>query len=1150
MASNDTNSVVMELEGRLRRLLDAESAPIMSPCLESIRVLEPDILEHRVLKAIRNDLQRGNEPVRMIVSCLRQWPAISVLLLTSQVNESYTSENRYAVHRAIENLIGAQEPLSDGNRRKVWQEFRYACYKIGLKTTSRDSGVGFMTEEFLHQAGLPLAFVERVTEQMIRTAGEAGLAEEDDPEGLARWQERLLWHSRYLNPTTRHALESDETFYYTRIFLRASAGTAIAASDKTAVGIMAKVLAESSSRSRSGWRRILRIPRLLWRSDELVVEIPAGDDQEWKITVDECENIYRGEAAAESIPILTGHSQSGLPRTVVVENNDFQREYTLWEDQADNRFLIFNSGGQWLRGSALGADSLTLAPGTYSLVLRFEPSNSEEDICQVGYDPALFLQTLTLEPGQEYLLRRGPAEVCLRAERKPWMRFKGEQICPYSGEEVFYGCRLCLDLILGEKQDATLLQREDGEAEARRYELRFESGGREIARIPASEGTADVGEVLQKLSPGLHRLVAELRPAGTERAIVRSSIYYWAGFDRRGSDGVLHFTKWPQNLETLACEHICPNTSALTLGPLDPCRSTFRTEFRTPLGRTIGLEWLVPGVFLELADYAVAPVLRHRLDVGTSLAASPMSRQVLQIRSTEVGRLLLDGNEIKQVRAGQSISLNLSGVAERLATGTGTLVLVTEYGRSTKLARFVAPHQILSFSQDIVRQQCLIEMRFAAACSEVRCCAEDILTGATLELTALCDDPEAWSEESILRLESRDANQGVFSYLLTVETPNLPSGAWFFDFEVRLAGRWGAPTNPRQDTFAIGILIRDSRPTVSLNAVLGRTTGPDNTNALLERFCQVNAKLQRCFAPECWVGLSWLKVVWERWLSAIEPLDPHKTSELIRLCGTKPPESAAISWLPVLRLEAAMPSLFAQPARMYASIYRPSTGLGRCLSAIARLERPLVHFPAHMVHSFVAVGFGLERMIANKPPAAFDFGAYRQVLLSSPLPQSFPRDWLPGDSELLGRVHYQASWERMRDRYRETLSGNDARRQHGMRLCREVERKEQVQALCLRRLERKFDEGESVEEGLLHAIECFLSLLAKKCREDSCAPGALADYQRRLQLMLATGDDSFPLSQIMSLVLQLGGDLFAFYLLLWELVLAGTASRKEDVSHG
>lgn len=1150
MASSDTNSVVMELEGRLRRLLDAESAPMMGPCLESIRVLEPDILEHRVLKAIRNNLQRDNESVRKIVSCLRQWPAISVLLLTSQVNESYTSENGYAVHRAIEHLIGAQEPLSDGNRRKVWQEFRYACYKIGLKTTPRDSGIGFMTEEFLHQAGLPLAFVERVTEQMIRTAGEVGLAEEDDPEGLARWQERLLWHSRYLNPTTRHALESDETFYYTRTFLRASAGTAIAASDKTAAGIMAKVLAESSTRSRSGWRRILRIPRLLWSGDELVVEIPAGDDQEWKITVDECENIYRGEATAESIPILTGRSQSGLPRTVVVENNDFQREYTLWEDQADNRFLIFNSDGQWLRASALGTDSLTLAPGTYSLVLRFEPSNSEEDICQVGYDPDLFLQTLTLGPGQEYLLRRGPAEVCLRAERKPWMRFKGEQICPYSGEEVFYGLRLCLDLILGEKQDATLLQREDGEAEARRYELRFESGGREIARIPASEGTADVGEVLQNLSPGLHRLVAELRPAGTERAIVRSSIYYWAGFDRRCSDGVLHFTKWPQNLETSACENICPNTSALTLGPLDPSRPTFRTEFRTPLGRTIGLEWLVPGVFLELTDYAVTPVLRHRLDVGTNLAASPMSRQVLQIRSTEVGRLLLDGNEIKQVRAGQSISLNLSGLAERLATGTGTLVLVTEYGRSTKLARFVAPHQILSFSQNIVRQQCLIEMRFAAACSEVRCCAEDIMTGATLDLTALCDDPEAWSEASILRLESCDAHQGVFRYLLTVETPNLPSGAWFFDFEVRLAGRWGAPTNPRQDAFAFGILIHDSRPTVSLNAVLGRTTGPDNTNALLERFCQVNAKLQRCFAPECWTGLSWLKVLWERWLSAMEPLDPHKTSELVRLCGTKPPESAALSWLPVQRLEAAMPSLFAQPARMFASIYHPSTGLGRCLSAIARLERPLVHFPAHVVHSFVAVGFGLERMIANNPPAAFDFGAYRQVLLSSPLPQSFPRDWLPADSELLGRVHYQASWERMRDRYRETLSGNDARRQHGMRLCREVERKEPVQALCLRRLERKFDESESVEEGLLHAIECFLSLLAKKCREDSYAPGVLADYQRRLQLMLVTGNESFPLSQILSLVLQLGGDLFAFYLLLWDLALAGIANFKDEMIHG
>jgi hypothetical protein len=119
-----------------------------------------------------------------------------------------------------------------------------------------------------------------------------------------------------------------------------------------------------------------------------------------------------------------------------------------------------------------------------------------------------------------------------------------------------------------------------------------------------------------------------------------------------------------------------------------------------------------------------------------------------------------------------------------------------------------------------------------------------------------------------------------------------------------------------------------------------------------------------------------------------------------------------------------------------------------------------------------------------------------------------------------------------------------------MRLCRDIERKQRAHALCLRRLERRFDEGESVEDGLLCAIEGFLSALARKCREDGRRPGVLFRYQENLQGMLRIGITSFPLTQVLSLVLQLGSDLFGFYLLLWELVLTGMENIKEEAKHG
>jgi hypothetical protein len=39
---------------------------------------------------------------------------------------------------------------------------------------------------------------------------------------------------------------------------------------------------------------------------------------------------------------------------------------------------------------------------------------------------------------------------------------------------------------------------------------------------------------------------------------------------------------------------------------------------------------------------------------------------------------------------------------------------------------------------------------------------------------------------------------------------------------------------------------------------------------------------------------------------------------------------------------------------------------GRCLSAIAKLERPLARFPQELVDPFVAIGFGLDRVIAGQ----------------------------------------------------------------------------------------------------------------------------------------------------------------------------------------
>jgi len=71
-------------------------------------------------------------------------------------------------------------------------------------------------------------------------------------------------------------------------------------------------------------------------------------------------------------------------------------------------------------------------------------------------------------------------------------------------------------------------------------------------------------------------------------------------------------------------------------------------------------------------------------------------------------------------------------------------------------------------------------------------------------------------------------------------------------------------------------------------------------------------------------------------------------------------------------------------------------------------------------------------------------------------------------------------------------------------------------------------------------MEVFISSLASACRTDVRRNGTLTDYRTRLAQMLPVHACS--INDVLSYVLQLGPDMFSFYLLLWEIVLTGKFS--------
>ena len=94
-------------------------------------------------------------------------------------------------------------------------------FKLGIQPLSRVSGTHFMADEYVRQAGVPIAFADDLALRMLQAAKRVGLPDEDDQEGLLTWQSTLL--NKLVPPfsvTTRRAVERDSLGYYTRAFVR------------------------------------------------------------------------------------------------------------------------------------------------------------------------------------------------------------------------------------------------------------------------------------------------------------------------------------------------------------------------------------------------------------------------------------------------------------------------------------------------------------------------------------------------------------------------------------------------------------------------------------------------------------------------------------------------------------------------------------------------------------------------------------------------------------------------------------------------------------------------------------------------------------------------------------------------------------------
>lgn len=1120
-----------KLEVLVGNIFDLMEEPVLGPGLEMIRSRFPQVLQNKTLVELRMELHKRPDSFKRLLRAMECWPAVCVLLLTDTVARAYSPDNEYAVYAPLLGLLGRQCEFSATEKDQLWKRYRRTCERLRFTVNQRESGVGHIVDEFLHQVGLPLCFVDRVTDLMAATVETIGRPDDDDPDRIRQWQEYLLRCSgfRGLPPHARKPLEEDVTGYYVRLFLRTAEMPAVQAN--SVAGRMAAALAAGGRQMRRSGGA-LRIPQLLWRNDELVIELPSGEAECWTIQVDGNTEQYRGEAAARIVPVM-----EPLPKLVEVDNGSGSpHKFALWPDDLDNRLLVFDEDGFWRAAGQLNTTSLMLAPGNYQLLLRFVPQGRLDEVEHLQDTPSLYRWPVSLQPGECIEIRRGPALLKIEADQRPRLGFEGDSLTSTDGDRIYLARGLHV-----------LTAGLDGAAETLPgYEIHFTSGEKDLGLIPAEAAKLDLTTTIGELAPGLHRLLAELRPRGTQRAIARAAVLVWKGLEQQDRAGRLICRQKPQNLVDTGCDNVLIECDAKRLAPRDTTRQDFTLEFKMAHDHVLAIRWPVPGVFLELEDHSAQPVERRRLPLDRLLPVTCSSRQLLRVSSTESGRILLQQKEVRVVKARRPVPLPLSSLCGALEGGEGSLIFDAERGPIT-LARLTAPHEVRAFELQRTPYEHRLQLAFAAPCTETRIHAQNLLTGEEVNETARCDDPDGWNEHRRLQLESLPAEDG-WAGCLTLRSANWPAGAWLVHFDVCLAGRWGRPTNARQDVFALPMLLPGDGSTVrDLNTLLELVPLPGDAGAQLQVLTRVHKTLLVCYAELCWPDLKCLAQLWTRLVKGLPFGNEGILCSLIQISGLQPPESAPVSWLPLKNIVAERLSVLAAERHAYSGLSACHGPLAAMLGVAAQINESLLRFLNAVTDVMLALGFGQQCLHPGGALKKFEPNNYRSALLCSPLPNHPLDGWQPASHNYLGRTHYTMAWEQMRQRYRDTLSGNDLRRSRALGLCKQIMRQQPAFALHLYGSLTEEVESAANERMLLSDIETFLSALARACRREAREPGALATLHAWMKKWAK--QNSCHTDEALSYMLGIGTELFAFYLLLWEVVLTAEMAPAENLAH-
>lgn len=1125
-------------EEKLREQIKRAAAPVLG-------LLGP-LVPSEAREAIRRDLS-VMPSARGYVRRLDEYPALFGVWLAEHVMLGLGQDGHFSLYPHIQKAIGGVAELTLADRELLWRAFRRAILKLGIQPLSRRSGTHYMVDEYVRQAGVPIAFADDLAGRMLQVARRVGLPDEDDQDGLLTWQAALL--NKLLPPfsvTARKAVERDTVGYYTRAFIRVRQNNG-QASDQD---LLERAFATAFSKESSTSVRRATIPQLLYRDGALGVLFPASPSPaSYRIESDAFSFSVQVEAqgAFRTLP-------AGLPSEVRVLREDGERVLSvkLWPDSLSNRLLIFNYEGR-LRASAQlnQSEPIELPPGSYLALCRFEPSN-RDDWVEAGERPLLVEVPLDVRPGSEQLLENGPASVCIVGENQPTFSLSGTLKGSLERQEFWYGN---LDAMVEVPQEWL-------QGGARDFEVRIGHGDERVA-VPAlldESGRTQVslGIAITKLGTlaGVRRLVVELARRGETRILQRQSILYWVGL-REVTYG-LHFLydHPPQNLVQSDCAGL--KVSRSRLEPADEQSRIVRMTFDLGAGRLVRLSWHRPGLFVEIqvpSNDGSSTVIARPL--GAAETVSLTSTKTIVVSASEPGFITLGSMRVfVDFSQRASKTFPASFLASRLEPGARTLTYESKSGAVTMpLLVLSQPHIVTEVKTERVANLFEVRVKVSGEPTDVSVTGRELHSGreARAEHALMAG---TWHDNDLARMQVYGATSGsshVIHVLIDVES--LKPGAWLLGFGACVGGVWGRLQDAEEGRVAVAFAVDEQRRELPGREVIESCSGLELSD-VVARLSRLNEHFMQCWSPICWEQQSWLIPYFSALSDRLQGHEDAYVTQLMDMAMVQPADDVRSGYMSVQFAPASLNRLFALPRASYTRVNAKAHPLSIALRAMAALRGAISPAFGTVLHPTAATAFrNLAEVMQGRRPKGFQLATYRGAIQQTALDAPYRLDdelFLPTDGELLGPLHLAHAWRDLERRYQASQLMPNNRKRAAFALARVLRRRDNVFAqtapLGLRgqplllHVEAtdggQLEEHEQLKLEHMEHIAHACAWLAWYCRLEVRSTGKLAAFQVQLgELRKQVEIPGAQINDCLAYYLQVAPAIFSFYLLLWELVL-------------